>query len=312
VLGASALTVCASGSCRAAVTVTDGLGRRVSLPSPPRRIVSLIGGAEAQLIALGVRTVGTNIVQRGFVERMWWLLGDTRQPPGVLSADMTPNPEAILALEPDLIIAWAIEHAEFFSRHVPVYVIRHIRTLADLRSNLRALATLVGRGPEGNDVIAAFDRRLLAYTRLAPRSASLSVISQAGNRRFIIYAANTMLTEVLAHVADTVAVAPRSRAGWIEGGIETLHSLDPDAIILIDWSLPPRSDPPAGMRGNRLWHDLRAVRSNKVVTADGFEAVTFQSIPTAARLLDTIAPRLYPDIFPTALDEDRIAAILGG
>lgn len=310
-LGTAALAACASRSGHAAVTVTDGLGRQISLASPPRRIVSLIGGAETQLIALGIRTVGTNIVQRGFVARMGWLLGDSPQPPGVLSADMTPNPEAILALAPDLIIAWAIEHAEFFSRHVPVYVMRHIRTLADLRGNLRALATLVGREAKGDDVIAAFDRRLLAYARLSPRSASLSVISQAGNRRFVIYAANTMFTELLAHVSDTAAVAPRSRTGWIEGGIETLHGLDPDAIVLVDWAPTPQPDPPAALRSNRLWRDLRAVRNNRVVTVDGFEALTFQSIPTAARLIDTVAPRLHPGIFQTGLDEPRIAAALG-
>jgi iron complex transport system substrate-binding protein len=310
-LATSALAACLARTAEAAIAVTDGLGRPIDLAAPPQRIVSLIGGAEAQLIALGVRTVGTNIVHRSYLARMQWLLGDGPAPAGVLNADMTPNAEAVLALAPDLIIAWAVENADLFGRHVPVYLMRHIRSLDGLRANLQALAALVGREALGATVLAGFNRRLAAYARVSPRSFTVAVVSQLGPRRFIIYTANALMTELLDHLGNARAAAPRSRRGMIEGDIETMHRLDADAIVLVSFVPMPRPEPPAALQGSRLWRTLRAVRDGRVVTVDGFEAVAFQSIPTAARLLDTVAPRLYPDIFPTALDDARIAAILG-
>jgi len=118
--------------------------------------------------------------------------------------------------------------------------------------------------------------------------------------------------ELLGHLAP-IARFPSSAGSFAgEAGIETIHRADPDAILLVCWNPDPREDLAAMLAQDRLWHRLRAARAGRVIPINGFEAVTFQSIPTAVRLLDTVAPRLYPEIFPAPLDEARIAAILDG
>jgi ABC-type Fe3+-hydroxamate transport system substrate-binding protein len=297
---------------RASVTATDALGRRLTLSAPPSRIVSLNGSAEAQLVALGARPVGTNLIHRSYLARMGWLLGDGPPVPGVVNADWTPDAEAILALAPDLVIAWSAEQAETLGRHLPVFAMRTLRSVADLRDNLDTLGRILGRVPQAAQAIAGFDRRLAAYARAAPAPLSVTTVSVTGNRRFFMPPADSLLAEVLGNIADTARAAPASRLGWVEGGIETLHRLDPDAIVLVYWNLEPRDDVSAMLGNDRLWRALRAVWAGRVIPVNGYEAVTFQSIPTTTRLIDTVAPRLYPEIFPTALGEDRIAAILGG
>src|SRR5687768_10554455 len=82
----------------AAVTIRDLVGREVTLPAPPVRIVSLVPSATEILFALGVddRLVG--------VTRFCDYPEAARRKPGV--GDMlAPNLEAIAALKPDLVIA---------------------------------------------------------------------------------------------------------------------------------------------------------------------------------------------------------------
>jgi len=309
---AFALSLAALPGMARAVTVADGLGRDLHVATPPRRIVSLNGSAEAQMRVLGVTPIGTNLIHRGYLANMGWLLGDGSPVPGVINADWTPNTEALLALDPDLVIGWSAEQAATLGRHAPVFVMRTLNSIAELRTNLRTLGTILGRTAQAEAGIAAFDARLAAYARLAPRRTTLLGVSVTGQRRFQFFAADSLLSQVLGTLGDTQHIAPVSRLAWVEGGIETIHRADPDAILLVYWNIEPRDDVPAMLVNDRLWRALRAVREGRVIPVNGFEAVTFHSIPTATRLLDTVAPRLHPEIFPNALDEDRIAAILGG
>ncbi|MBS7792338.1 ABC transporter substrate-binding protein [Roseococcus sp. SDR] len=312
-IGRRALGVWLAGwpAAAGAASLADGLGRELRLAAPPRRIVSLNGSAEAQLLMLGVRPIGTNLIHRGYRAHMRWLLGDAAAPAGVMNADWTPDAEAILALDPELVITWSADHAATLGRHVPVFVMPVLHSIADVRANLRALGALLDRDAEAEAVIAAFDARLAAYARLAPRRRTLMSVSFTGNRRYA-FTADSLLTEVLGTIAETRRVAPHARLAWVEGGIETIHRADPDAILLIHWASAPQADAADAPVQDRLWRRLRAVREGRVIPVNGFEALAFQSIPTAARLLDTVAPRLYPDIFPAALDEARIMAPRGG
>jgi iron complex transport system substrate-binding protein len=295
-----------------ASTITDALGRTLRFETPPQRVVSLTGSAEAQMVALGLRPIGTNLINRNYLANMAWLLGDGPPPAGVVNADWTPNAEALLALDPDLVIAWSAEQAATLGRHVPVYVMRTLRSIAALRANLLTLGTILGRTAQAEAGLAGFDRRLAGYARLAPRRTTTLGVSVTGNRRFWFFGVDSLMNELLGTLGDTRRVAPHARLAWVEGGIEAIHRADPDAILLVYWNAQPQDDVPAMLANDRLWRALRAVRAGRVIPANGFEAVTFQSIPTAMRLLDHVAPRLHPDIFPVPLDEARIAAILGG
>ena len=131
---------------QAGPTVTDDLGRRITLPHPPQRIISLAPSVTEILFAVGA---GRKIV------------GDTvycDYPPEAKSlphvgGPITPSAEKILALRPDLVILAdqtlpASEADRLAARwHTPVYVTA-AGTYAAVERDVAALGALAGQpGP---------------------------------------------------------------------------------------------------------------------------------------------------------------------
>ncbi len=133
------------------ITVTDGRGIEVSLPTPPRRIVSLVPSTTETLFALGLgdRVVGITrfcVHPREQLEEIV-KVGGTK--------DLVE--ERIEALQPDLVIGNAEENTrEMFAwleSRWPLYV-AFPRTVDDAIADLRNVGRLVG-APEAAEAHAA-------------------------------------------------------------------------------------------------------------------------------------------------------------
>lgn len=127
--------------------IRDALGRELALARPPRRIVSLVPSLSALLAWLGLdeEVVG---LTRFCVHPAGW-----KARKAVVGGTKDVRVEAVLALEPDLVVAnWeenAREQVEALEQAgVPVYVTQ-VRDLAEDLSMVRALGELVGRGERG-------------------------------------------------------------------------------------------------------------------------------------------------------------------
>ena len=126
----------------APLAVTDDLGRHITLPHPPRRVVSLAPSVTEILFAVGA---GEKLV------------GDTAYcdfPAAAkkiahVGGPITPNGEAIVALRPDLVVmadqTISAPTADALSRkfHAPVYVTA-AATYAGVEKNIVALGALIG------------------------------------------------------------------------------------------------------------------------------------------------------------------------
>lgn len=124
------------------VALTDASGVRLAVTRPPRRIVSLIPSTTETLCALGLADA---------------LVGVTnycREPADVvrtktrIGGEKDPDLEAILALQPDLVIANVEENeathvAALRARDVPVWV-TYPRTVAEAIRMIRELGELTG------------------------------------------------------------------------------------------------------------------------------------------------------------------------
>jgi Periplasmic binding protein len=127
--------------------IDDDLGRTLLFGRAPRRIVSLVPSDTYSVIALGA---GDRLVGRTtYCEH-----GD-----GVATVGGTKDadPEKILALEPDLVIANQEENArrtlEAIAGKAPVLVSLP-RTVEQGIAHLARLARILETGPKGNDVVA--------------------------------------------------------------------------------------------------------------------------------------------------------------
>lgn len=142
----------------AAITVTDDNGDRVTLDAPARRIVALAPHAVEMLYAVGA---GDALV--GAIDGSDYPAA-ARQLPRVGNYRGVPL-EAVLAHQPDLVVAWAsgtpqalIERLHALG--IPVYA-SEPRALPDIAENLSELGRLSGHGERGEYQSALYLARLM-------------------------------------------------------------------------------------------------------------------------------------------------------
>lgn len=127
------------------VTVTDDLDRRVSLPAPARRIVSLVPAATEILFALGA---GDRLVGR---TRYGVHPEAARRVPSV-GEGVRPSIELVASRDPDLVILYAGESNRSTVRELERLDLRTIAmehdTFGDLYRAIARLGTVTGRSEQ--------------------------------------------------------------------------------------------------------------------------------------------------------------------
>lgn len=142
---------------QAGVTVTDAAGRTISLEHPAERVVSLAPSVTELLFAIGAgeHVVGTvnHSDHPPVAERI-------PQVGGYNNLDL----ETILALEPDLVIAWASGNPEhqvdqLIALGIPVFI-SEPRAVGDIPALMEGLGDLTGHGEHAATQAADFRARL--------------------------------------------------------------------------------------------------------------------------------------------------------
>lgn len=141
----------------AAVSVSDDAGRQITLSKPASRIVSLAPHATEMLFAVGA---GKQVV--GVVQHSDYPPEATRLPS--VGSGIALDLERILALRPDLVIAWrsgnsAAQIARLRELGIPVYE-SEPRDYATVATSLERIATLAGNEAAGRAVAQDFRARL--------------------------------------------------------------------------------------------------------------------------------------------------------
>lgn len=156
----------AATPARAAVSVTDDAGRRVVLPAPAQRIVSLAPHVTELLYAAGA---GAKLV--GAVEYSDFPPAAQALPR--VGSSSAVDIEAVAALKPDLVIAWqsstrAAQYGQLDRLGIPVFV-SEPRSLDDIPRTLELLGRLAGTSQVAEAAALDFRTR---RDRLAARYAS--------------------------------------------------------------------------------------------------------------------------------------------
>ena len=141
----------------ASVEVVDDLNHTVSLPLPAQRIISLAPHLTENLFAIGAGDLLVGVSRfSDFPQQAQSIqtIGDSQ----------ALNIELIVALEPDLVVAWVdggntAAVARLQSLGIPVYWSKPIK-LKNIADEIRKLSTLVGRSEVGESEAAAFGDRL--------------------------------------------------------------------------------------------------------------------------------------------------------
>ena len=264
------LSSCAPDASRAPaaapIVVTDDGGHAVRLARPAERIVSLVPSATDVLLALGARG---QIVGRTRYDTVSALAAV----PSV-GGGLDPSVEAILALQPDLVVSWETDpgartRAALEAAGVPVLGVWSSDTATGV-ATIERLGRLSGRDSAAAAILARTRAELEAVRREA---AADSVHPEV---LYVIATTPPMVAGAQLFAGQLVQVAG-GRLAFAELGdpspsvsIEEIVRHDPDVIVLPVGEESVRSL--AQLRALPGWRELRAVREGRVATIPAEQA----------------------------------------
>jgi iron complex transport system substrate-binding protein len=252
-LGALLLAAC---TAQAEVRVTDDYGRPVVLEAPARRVVSLAPHLTELMYAAGAG------------ERLVGAFAYSDYPPEAaklprVGSGSEIDLEAVVALEPDLVIAWpqsgstrAVERIAALG--VPVFR-SEPRELEDIARTLELFGKLTGAQATADAAARRFRERAARLSRAYASRPPVRVFYQVWNRPLITVNGAHVISKVLRLcggenvMADLPAIAP-------EIDRERVLRADPEAIV----ASGSDGRHPEWLREWRSFPDLAAVRSGNL------------------------------------------------
>ena len=251
------------------LSTTDALGRSVTLPAPPQRIVSLVP-SQTELLAhlgLGNRVVG--------ITRFCVHPDDWRDQKTIVGGTKEVNADRVAALEPDLILANHEENTPedvaALADQAPVYV-TDVPTVDDARAMIRAVGALVDRADAADTLADAIDRRFAALAPGAPVRAAYLIWRDP----FMTVGRDTIIHNVMQRGGFANVFGDRTR--YPEVALDALVEAAPDALLLPDEPFPFDQKP-------RFAADLRAALPDTPIHFVDGELFSWYG----PRLLDTAA-----------------------
>ena len=273
-----------------ALTFVDMLGREVTLPAPPRRIVSLVPSATELIYALGGedRLVG----RTDFCDYPPAAVKDKPSVGGMVA----PNLEIIAALKPDLVIATTSgNRLETFTRleqvGIPVYAV-HANRIAEMLDVTRRLAELTGRQAALAPLVSGLERRLFAVAnavRPYPRPRVLYVLWP---EPLLVPGSGALLTELIA-LAGGDSITANERGDYPRFSIEAAVVRAPEVILLARHG--SASAPPLAKDKWERLASLPAVKSKRVHAIDG--TLVHRYGPRVVDGVETLARAIHPEAF---------------
>lgn len=283
-------------------TVTDDSGRQVSLPMQPKRIVSLTYGTDEILTALVSTDRIASYSKYAGDDGISFLTKDEVSRVG-RTVDM--EPEHILALAPDLVIASTstpMQTVEVLTHSgIPVYVSAIPTTVEEMKEKVRGVAKAVHEEEKGEALVSDMESKLSAL------ASKLSVVSPDKERvalgmsfRGILGKKGTLFSDVLrlAHVKDGAAVyeVPKGADAYLS--LEILPKIDPDVILLPTWRVKAGDDTKAfeeGLLSNPALREVTAVKERRLVPfSEKYKYVMSQHVVDA---VEAAARAVYPEVF---------------
>jgi iron complex transport system substrate-binding protein len=236
-----------------AVSATDSDGRRVSLAAPAQRIVSLAPHVTEQLFAAGA---GAKVVAAS--EYSDYPEAAQRLPR--VASSGTVNLEMVLALKPDLVVAWRLEAtsaalARLESLGVPVFY-SEPRRLAQIPQMIEALGELAGTGAVAGPLARALRNELTQLEKTYRARRPVSVFYQIAERPLMTLGGGQFVSDAIA-LCGGRSIFAASALMAPQVNVESVLAADPEAIVTTfdGW-----------LEAWRRFPGLRAVRAGNLFT----------------------------------------------
>jgi iron complex transport system substrate-binding protein len=275
-----------------AITLTDGLGRKVTLPGSAQRIVSLAPSNTEILFAIGaeVQVVGRD--------------ESSDYPAGAMTLPTVGgysgfNTEAIVALHPDLVLAGGINTPELVASleklGLTVYLLPNPTTLEEMYTNLETVAGLTGHATEAATLVDSLK------SRVAVVDAKIKPLNYAPTVYYEIDASDPTkpytdgpgsFGDLLIQRAGGNNVGSSLQSPWAQISLEQLVVANPAIIILGDSAYGTTAE---AIKQRPGWEVLDAVMNNQIFPFD--DNLISRPGPRMVDGLEALAKLLHPGVF---------------
>ncbi len=266
-LSAMMLLSLTGAAAEGGVTVTDMMGREVTLTQPATRIVALTASDCEILCALGAEDT---LVGRGEYCDYPESILDV---PAVQSGAET-NIEQIIALEPQVVLMSAMaqdkDQVDTLEQAGIQVVVSNAQDIAGVYTAIRLIGALMGKGDEAEAIVADMQA---TFDDIAAKSENTgkTVYFEVSPLEYGLWTAgkNTFMDELAAMCGLTNAFADVD--GWAQISEEQVLERDPDYIVTTSMYWGEGPTPVEEIMGRTGWENLKAIQNAAVLNADSNE-----------------------------------------
>lgn len=277
----------------AALTVTDDLGRELTLTSTPQRIVSLAPSNTEILFAVGAGGAVVGVTQ--YCDYPVEAQSITQI--GGFSAK-TISVETIVSLKPDLVLAYSASHGAVVEAlektNIPVYV-SYPESFEDLYANIQKIGALTGHQQQAVDLVSQMKTRTAAVMEKVSGvedAARPTVFWEVFDEPLMTAGVNTFTAQMIA-MAGGKNVFTDLTEDYPQINAEEVIKRNPQVILGPDTHADKLTPDVLATRPG--WGEIAAVKSGRIYLIDG--NIASRSGPRLVDALELIAAALYPDLF---------------
>lgn len=263
-------------------TIIDDLGRSVTVPEHPKRIVSMAAAAtvtiydiEAENLIVGVDQYSIDYVPEASEK-------------ACVGSCYNPSLESIVGLEPDLIIAWYYARISSLEENIPIIYIDP-RSIHDMLLTMKMIGFVVGRENEVAQVISGIENRMAVIEK------KIDVSKE--NRPFVYYELNGMgktvghgtFTNEMIFVAGGINIASDEPVKYPILSPELIIWKNPDVIVVVSHGADVEE-----IKNRGGWQEIDAVKKNRV---HEIESSWVSPTPSMILGLEQFAKWFHPTLF---------------
>lgn len=282
-----------AASAPQAITLTDGLGRTVTMDQPAERIVSLAPSATEILFAVGA---GDQVIGRDSFSNYPESVSDLQDVGGSMG---DYSMETITSLNPDLVLLTEINTPEQVKAledlGLTAYYIKNPVQLDGLYPILETVGQLTGHEKEAAELVSSLTDRVAKVT---------VTIAKAQDKPLVFYeldgsdaakpwtsGPNTFMDQLI-QMAGGVNVGSAMKDAWAQISLEELLVQDPDIILLGDAAYGMTAEQVAIRAG---WETLNAVKNKSIFAFN--DDLASRPGPRMVDGLEELAKLIHPELY---------------
>lgn len=273
----------------------DGLGREVKITGFAQRVVSLAPSNTEILFAVGA---GDQIVGR---DEFSDFPEEAKAIESIGGSFGEYNAEAILALEPDLVLAAEINPPELVKQledlGLTVYYVKNPEILEETFGNIQNIAIMTGHEPEAEELVnsliarvAAVDEKIATVTE---QPVVFYEIDASDASKPYTYGPGTFGDLLISRAGGVnLATAAGITDPYPQVSLEQIVATNPDVIVLGDsmWGMTAEA-----VQARPGWEAIDAVANGQIFPFD--DNLVSRPGPRLVDGLEQLAKLLHPDLF---------------